>query len=130
MVYSTYKAKQVPANYKDLDRIVESLSNPPEPNEKLKDAAQRYLSYKSDSYLLDPDPETPELALELLKTLYVNYINDLSPYRVKHLDFFEFTSIHECLHLFSSEYNSYKLSSFNTKTSPISLESYIVLQTP
>jgi len=132
IIYSTYKATNKPANYKDLDRIVASLSKPQESNKKLIEAADKYLSHKNEGYILsfDPHAKTDESAIELLKTLYVNYINDLSPYRVKHLNFFEFASLHECLHIFSSEYNSYLLSSFNAKTAPISLESYISLQTP
>jgi len=97
--------------------------------ETLKNAANDYLSHRK-GYIMDPNPETTQDALELLNTLYVNYINDLSPYRVRHLDFFQFASNHDALHLFDSMYSSHKLTCHNRDLEPSPLHAFIILQTP
>ena len=130
LISITYKSLEPNETIAELDRIYESLNGSLDPNKKLKEAAEKYLSNKPDTFLQEANPEDNEQALELLKTLYINYIQDLSPYRIQHLDFFDFASLHESLHLFSSDYNTYKLSSYNSKTPPVSLESFILIQTP
>jgi len=97
--------------------------------ETLKNAANDYLSHRK-GYIMDPNPETTQDALELLNTLYVNYINDLSPYRVRHLDFFQLASNHDALHLFDSMYSSHKLTCHNRDLEPSPLHAFIILQTP
>jgi len=129
IMYITYKNLKESSTFNEYIRQIPTTDSL-EPNKTLEEAADKYLSYKSESFLLDTKPEDDAQALELLKTLYVNYVNDISPYRVVPLDFFEFSLQHESLHLFSSSYGSYRLSSFNSQTAPISLKSFLILQTP
>lgn len=112
---------------KELDRL--TILDSSNSLETLKNAANDYLSHRK-GYIMNPNPETTEAALELLNTLYVNYINDLSPYRVRHLDFFQFASNHDALHLFDSMYSSHKLTCHNRDLEPSPLHAFIILQTP
>ena len=84
---------------------------------------------RMQEYLSGP-PQSPPQTLDILKNLYVTYEQTLSPYRIGHLDFYEFSELNDSLHLFSTLYKEYQQASILSRTLPIPLKDFINLQTP
>lgn len=130
ITFMAYLISKIPQSQPTSHPINQLPQTPQDmPNKRLIEAAQRYKEL-TNNFIDSSTPLTTQQAIDMLNTLYVNYVNDLDPYRVIHLDFYEFTIQHSATHLFHQQYSSHVQEYKHLNETPLSFREFILLQTP